>query len=199
MNVFKQELYALISSSENEEKRETCMISNRVLTEDNSIRLYCGHRFVYASLFEEVKQQKKVKKKNNLFGRDLLRSNEIKCPYCRNVQKGILPPKEGFTEVMYVNTPLKHAMYTHKCENVFRSGKNKGNRCNKNAREPLCSKCKRNKNNKDKDKDNVQYKRCMVTMKSGKRKGLPCNRYCKVENETCGIHKKRLKHNNSNE
>lgn len=81
MNVFKQELYALISSSENEEKRETCMISNRVLTKENSIRLYCGHCFVYASLFEEVKQQKKVQKKNNLFGRDLLRSNEIKCPF----------------------------------------------------------------------------------------------------------------------
>lgn len=180
-NLFKEALYACISEEECPNEDELCMISKLHLTPENKITLYCGHSFAYNAILEEVKQQKRKMYNNNCFGRDRLKRNEIKCPYCRGVQKGLLP-QGGGEELMYVNFPPKWTMYTHKCVNIFMSGKRKGEKCEKSSKEEYCVKCKKQiqlRNSRTK---------CPVIIKSGKRKGHQCRNYCKSDEKTCGIH-----------
>jgi hypothetical protein len=185
-NLFKDALYRCISEEENTNDDHLCMISKVPLTRENKITLYCGHSFAYNALLEEVKQQKRKMYNTNCFGRDKLKRNEVKCPYCRGVQKGLLPQK-GNEELKYINFPPKWTMYTHKCTNVFLSGKRKGEKCEKLSKEKYCLTCKKQiqlRNSKTK---------CPIIIKSGKRKGEQCRNYCKSNEGTCGIHINRLK------
>jgi hypothetical protein len=68
-----------------------CLITNEPLT-DLSVKLSCGHEFNYIPLYKEVITQKVVK--NNLENCKLL-ANELKCPYCRKIQRTLLPYHES--------------------------------------------------------------------------------------------------------
>ena len=186
-NLFKEALYTYISEENDQDEDNLCMISNIPLTEENKVTLYCSHSFTYNAILDEVTQQKKKMYNNNCFGRDRLKYNEIKCPYCRKIQKGLLPHKEEYDELMYINFPSKWTMFTHKCANVFLSGKRKGDICGKLSKETYCTKCKRQlqlRNNRT---------QCPIMIQSGKRKGEKCRNYCKSNEETCGIHRNILK------
>ena len=186
-NLFKETLYACISEEDHTNEDHLCMISKVPLTQENKVILYCNHSFAYNALLEEVKQQKRKMYNKNCFGRDRLKQNEIKCPYCRKVQKGLLPQKDGQENLMYINFPPKWTMFTHKCANIFLSGKRKGEKCEKLSKEEYCSKCKKQLRLRN------SRTQCSIIIKSGKRKGEQCRNYCKNGEDTCGIHRNILK------
>jgi hypothetical protein len=62
----------------------------------------CGHKFNYEPLYNDVLNHKK---KYNNMERCILKTIEIRCPYCRKVQKNLLPycPELGLDKVHGVN------------------------------------------------------------------------------------------------
>lgn len=89
---FYAELYKSLDQEENEHKTEEdnlCLISNEPLTE-KYVQLLCGHKFNYIPLYLDVKTHKQL---FNLMEATSSRLNvdEIRCPYCRKKQKGLLP------------------------------------------------------------------------------------------------------------
>ena len=96
---FFDELYKSLDTNESTAKTETddnlCLITNQLLT-DNFVKLNCGHKFNYEPLFYDIFNHKK--KYNNMeSSQTALTPNEIRCPYCRTKQKGVLPYCEDLT------------------------------------------------------------------------------------------------------
>jgi hypothetical protein len=114
---------------------DLCLISYEKL-EDDYITLQCGHKFNYEPLFNEIYTQKHCM---SAYETQKLLLNEIKCPYCRNVQGKILPPKDGFQKCMYVNYPIKYCMMNNNCCHVFKSGIRKGTICNRLCLKTHCT------------------------------------------------------------
>jgi hypothetical protein len=97
---FYEELYKSLDIEDKEENiKEYCLISNQPLV-DNYITMSCGHKFNYQPLFYDILNHKK---KFNSMERHYLKSSDIRCPYCRNVQKKLLPYVEGYPKVHGVN------------------------------------------------------------------------------------------------
>jgi hypothetical protein len=122
---FFDELYNSLDEEENNNKTEEdnhlCLITKQPLI-DRHVEMVCGHKFNYIPLYKDILNHKK--KFNNLEGSGRLKQNEIRCPYCRNKQTGILPYYEdlGLEKVPGVNTidPNFKSYYTktiyNKCE-----------------------------------------------------------------------------------
>ena len=83
-----------------ESKDETCLITGEKL-KDNHLTLECKHKFNYDSIFNEVVSQKKPTQLETT----RLKKNQIKCPYCRKVQSGVLPYREGDQKYISINWP----------------------------------------------------------------------------------------------
>lgn len=141
----KKELFTNIVEQEN-----ICLITQMSLTE-NFITLDCNHKFNYIPLYNEVLKQKSV---INSLETTKLKINEIKCPYCRNVTKKLLPfiDISGVNMVKGVNYPKKFSMMLYSCEWKFKTGKNKECYCNKHAFKTsngtYCNKHNKDLNNK---------------------------------------------------
>lgn len=72
---------------------DLCLISNLQLTH-NYVELKCGHKFNYEPLFKDIFNHKK--KFNNMEQiKTKLKQNQIRCPYCRNIQDELLPYYEN--------------------------------------------------------------------------------------------------------
>jgi hypothetical protein len=104
---FYEELYKSLDIEEINEKTEAdnnlCLITNQLLT-DNFVKLNCGHKFNYSPLFLDLKNHKQ--KFNGLEGTSSkLSTDEIRCPYCRTKQKGVLQYYEelGLEKINGVN------------------------------------------------------------------------------------------------
>jgi hypothetical protein len=90
---FFTELYKSLDDEESNHKTDEdnnkCLITNQVLT-DKFIEMSCGHKFNYLPLYYDILNHKN--KFNNLEGSSTrLKRNEIRCPYCRKRQPGLLP------------------------------------------------------------------------------------------------------------
>jgi len=73
---------------------ELCLISNLPLV-NNFVELKCGHKFNYGPLYKDIFNYKK--KFNNMEHlKTKLKQNQLRCPYCRNVQDELLPYHENF-------------------------------------------------------------------------------------------------------
>ena len=135
-NDFNKQLYLMMSQSDNQDDDENCcLITNKPLTE-NHVELVCGHKFNYESIFNEVVKQKK---KYNHLEVTRLKKNQIKCPYCRTIQNGLLPHKEGFEKIKFVNYPPILCLLPNKCNYIFASGKKKGMKCEKGCSGEYCN------------------------------------------------------------
>ena len=104
---FYEELYKSLDIEETNEKTEEdnnlCLITNQPLT-DNFVKLNCSHKFNYIPLFLDFKNHKQ--KFNGMEGSSSkLATDEIRCPYCRTKQNGVLPYYEelGFPKINGVN------------------------------------------------------------------------------------------------
>jgi hypothetical protein len=85
---FYNELYMSLDTDDNLDNENLCLITNEPLT-TNFVQLECKHKFNYIALYNDIKNHKQ--KFNSLEGsKSQLKINEIRCPYCRNRQNGLL-------------------------------------------------------------------------------------------------------------
>jgi len=84
----------LEDDNNNQDEDNNCLITNMPLS-DKFVTLSCGHKFNYVPLYNDIFNHKQ--KFNNMEASvSLLKIDEIRCPYCRNKQKGVLPYYEEF-------------------------------------------------------------------------------------------------------
>ena len=186
-NNFMNELYALLSEEQTCDDT-LCLISNLPL-EQKPVTLVCGHKFNYDSIFNEIKYQKNP---NHLETQKLYRS-ELKCPYCRTVQKGLLPSRENFQNIDGVNWPKKYQYKANRCKYVYMSGKRKGTECGKKCFDKYCDghgkiiesreakKALKQKQKQEKLQNKIISTPCNHILTRGKNKGLHCQ--CKLYKE----------------
>ena len=113
---FYEELYKSLDDID-EYKNDVCLITNQPLIE-NYVTLDCKHKFNYIPLYREVIVQKTIGlSPNGYYTSHSLKRNEIKCPYCRNVQDKLLPYIEydGVKKTYGVNYPTKMSMTSQPC------------------------------------------------------------------------------------
>lgn len=171
---FNQKLMESICEVQTNENSKNCLISGMPLNE-HFITLRCGHHFNYNSIFNEVKKQKK---EINYLETTKLTQNQIKCPYCRNIQEGLLP--FCHEKVRGVNWPPKYSYSTKHCGYIIRYGLKKGTQCHKFCFAERCY--------KHFGKKNIQY--CTAILKTGKNKGQKCK--CKsFKDGFCKRHSKK--------
>jgi hypothetical protein len=118
---FYGELYKSLDIEENIHKLEAddnvCLISNQPLT-DRYIKMNCGHNFNYKALYKDlVNHKSKFNSLETTSGR--LNNNEIRCPYCRAKQTGILPYYEDLglpkiSGINYINITNINKSYIYK-------------------------------------------------------------------------------------
>ena len=126
---FYEELYKSLDIEDINEKTDQdnnlCLITNQPLVE-NFVSMNCGHKFNYVALFLDLKNHKQ--KFNGMEGSSSkLSIDEIRCPYCRTKQQGVLPYYEefGFPKINGVNdiNPLtiqNKNLYSYKtCEYIL--------------------------------------------------------------------------------
>ncbi len=134
-NSFNEELLKLLQNEEEEEEcDDRCLISNDKL-EDNHITLECNHKFNYKHIYNEVHKQKTQPWHSEI---NKVKNFQIKCPYCRNIQSGILPYRDQYPKVKFVNWPPSLMMLPDKCSYIFISGKRKGQVCGKKCNGKYC-------------------------------------------------------------
>ena len=216
MSVFNKELLELLCQNDSESQAEevnTCLISNLPL-DCNHISLSCGHKFNYKSIFSEVKNQKRYSHLET----QKLKSNQIKCPYCRNIQNGLLPHYGNFAKITGINWPPSKQFKPNKCLYQFVSGKKKGLVCDKKCFNKYCPShekiinkraTKKSHNQKKKlfnefvnsplanviiDLTNQEYHNtCAYVFRRGKNKGKTCQCKKKLNNSShCKSHFKYL-------
>tara|TARA_B110000211_G_C14065211_1_gene547373 strand:+ start:693 stop:1301 length:609 start_codon:yes stop_codon:yes gene_type:complete len=190
----------LLNINEDVDLEESCLIDGTAL-ENTHIKLKCEHKFNYYNIFNEVKCQK-TKHNNNETQR--LKRTQIKCPYCRNIQIGILPYIEGYEKIRYVNSPEKYVMKNNECNYLFKSGKRKGLPCSKDCFYEKCNQHLKKQNKKQNKKPNKKViysypvlpppNLCKHLFEKGKNKGNYCA--CKLKkqyekNGWCGKHIKK--------
>ena len=72
-----------------DDNSDLCLISNLPL-KDNFVQLKCGHKFNYEPLYKDIYNHKK--RFNSLEqSKNKLGLQQIRCPYCRNIQNELLP------------------------------------------------------------------------------------------------------------
>jgi hypothetical protein len=92
---FFSELYKSLDIDDEEKndiENNLCLITNEPLN-DKFVKMECGHTFNYIPLYLDIKNHKQ--KFNGMEGSSThLKQNEIRCPYCRKKQVGVLPYHE---------------------------------------------------------------------------------------------------------
>jgi hypothetical protein len=177
---FQKELMELLNTPTTTDDK--CLISN-INLENNHVHLNCGHKFNYSSIFHEIKYQKTFKHNLEI---QKLSQNELKCPYCRTIQKGLLPSRENFNNIVGVNWPKKCQYKAFDCSYIFLSGKRKNTKCSKKCCEKYCvghdkiiktREAKAVEKTKTAGKPNVNTStQCEYVFKKGKNKGAYCGR-----------------------
>ena len=171
-----------------------CLITDENLLDDH-VKLECGHRFNYLPIFNEVCKQKH---NQNYLEVLKLKKNQLKCPYCRNVQNFIIPYREGYEKTMYVNWP-KSFMETFLCSKIISRGPRKGEKCGRATKnedgfckyhkpEPTAeAKATTKAKTNEKVSDEKVSECCQKIIKRGKNKGNICSKKIK-SNGLCGFH-----------
>ena len=115
---FYGELYKMMDDNKEDENdnldnkdNNFCLISNTPLVE-HFVTLTCSHKFNYIPLYKDILNHRK--KYHNMV-RHSLRPHELRCPYCRSVQKGLLPyiPELGLDKehgVNFIDTNIQIAV-----------------------------------------------------------------------------------------
>ena len=188
---FFNELNSILKDEETDSDKETnqeiCLTEFGPL-DDNAITLACGHTFNYEPLFRDVKQQKQHQEKqqkgyvNVYHKRQLLKDNQIKCPFCRSIHNGLLPKIDGYEAIYGVNSPSRYCMKVikkNKCKHVFKSGIRKGCLCEKPTNGDFCNQHL---------KKEVFF--CCGIVKTGKNAGHYCTNHVAAIGDYCKIHQK---------
>ena len=115
---FYEELYkSLDDCDENkliENTEKCCLITNEPLG-PNFITLECNHTFNYMPLFNDIVNHKT---KFNTMEHKFIKGNQLRCPYCRNIQKKLLPYIEGMDKINGVNYLNESTYISETCPQV---------------------------------------------------------------------------------
>jgi hypothetical protein len=130
-------------NSKLENDNNICLIDGSKLKENSYIELNCGHKFNYISLLNDVKEDKYSRSKNYSYyinAYNKLNDNQLRCPYCRQIQDCILPyfPEIVPEKIRYVNFPMYLTMGNNTCDYIFKTGKNKSNKCGRKCYRKQC-------------------------------------------------------------
>lgn len=89
-----------INTTQDDEYVGTCLITNEKLKE-GYVTMLCNHSFNYIPLFNDLLHHKKTL----YLETQMLKTNEIRCPYCRNKQSVLLPYYEfmGLPKISGIN------------------------------------------------------------------------------------------------
>jgi hypothetical protein len=126
-----------------------CLISNTPLTE-YFVTLECIHKFNYLPLFKDIYNHKK---KFNNYEKNTIKTSQIRCPYCRNIQNKLLPYHEKINDQVIEKI---NGINFLKDDNTTTFG-------------------------------NI-ISLCSSILKSGERKGQPCDNYCVHNYNLCKRH-----------
>jgi hypothetical protein len=129
------DFHTILKSEKEKDTNHLCLISYHPLDIDH-VSLACGHKFNYIPLYKEVIKQKT---RYDTLNTEILKYNEIKCPYCRNKQASLLPPREDVEQIHGVNyidpnripVPWSVPVYNKPvlCPQLLKTGQNKGKPC----------------------------------------------------------------------
>ena len=213
-SLFNKELFELLCKSDDENDEDNvCLISNTPLNA-SFVKLSCNHKFNYKYIFNEVKNQKKY----NYLETQKLKTHQLKCPYCRTVQNGLLPNYGLYKKITGVNWPEYKQYKPNSCMYTFLSGKRKGEMCGKACMDKFClshkkimekrhqKKSKKQKHKLWKDFNNSPlsnviidltnqefHSTCAYVFRRGKNKGKRCKCKKKFNNSShCKSHFKYL-------
>lgn len=120
---FSEELMKQLCNDEKEDEK-VCLITGEKLC-NNFITLECGHTFNYNSIMSELINQRK----KNRLEIQKCGTNQIKCPYCRSIHKGILPYIDGYDKLTTINWSKQNVKMFRTCKGILSSGKRKGEVC----------------------------------------------------------------------
>jgi len=112
--------YCLLNKSLNTNdiiEEDICLISHEPLNKYH-VTLECGHKFNYLDIFNEVYKQKKQPSQHE---NQKLGLAQIKCPYCRNIQNTLLPPKLGYELIPHINKSITRCMIPNRCQYFTRN------------------------------------------------------------------------------
>ena len=162
------------------------LITNEKLN-DNHIEFICKHKFNYQAIFNEICKQKMQyikKKQHNYLEVQKLTKYQMKCPYCRKIQNGILPYENGYNKISYINWPPSHTLKINNCGYVFVSGKKKSEICNKPCLRKYCTSHLKIMNNRklkqeEKKKKKEENKKNIIKCSALTKKGKQCSRKAK--------------------
>ena len=183
-NDFNNELMKMLQEAceDKNQNEETCLISGEKL-EQNCIQLECNHKFNYKFIYNEVHKQKTQPWHSEI---NKVKTFQLKCPYCRNIQTGILPFRENYPKVKYVNWPPSLMMLPDNCSYIFSSGKRKGLACGKKCNGKYCTSHNRIIEKREKKKLEKEKKKLEKEMKKKlekEKKKLEKEMKKKLENE----------------
>ena len=129
--------------------------------EDLKLLMFYYHndvnKFNYEAIFYDITFQKKY---NNL-ETNKLSKYQVKCPYCRNIQNGLIFWKEPYDKIYNVNWPKSKWYKSNTCKFIFKKGSKKNIQCEYKCYNDFCKK--------------HSYSKCQAIISSGKRKGEICN------------------------
>ena len=172
------------------ENTQICLISQEPLTQTH-VKLSCSHQFNYKFIYNEVYNQIHKKPPTEI---QKLKRFQFKCPYCRNIENGVLPYHEniGIPKLLGINWPPRYVIKIDNCTYKFASGKRKGQPCNKKCSGKYCLSHQKIIDRQTAKKNSIA-KCCAFT-----KKGNPCSRIAKSSNgKYCLQHFKSIQSNNS--
>jgi len=165
---------SLENSDSDDDNEDICLISHETLS-SNHIKLSCSHKFNYKHIYKEVKQQKSGK---NLLEVQKLKKFQFKCPYCRNIENGVLSWNPNFPQSFGVNWPPSQFIKPNFCKYTFKSGKKKNMLCNRKCSNDYCTTHQKIMDNRKYKLTNNNKLKCKAITK----KGTPCSRIAKSSN-----------------
>ena len=103
----------MINSTQDDDYIGRCLITNEKLKE-GYVTMLCNHSFNYIPLFNDLLHHKKTL----YLETQMLKTNEIRCPYCRNKQAVLLPYYEcmGVPKITGINYIKRIGTFVGNCE-----------------------------------------------------------------------------------
>lgn len=136
-SIFNKEILELLCKNDDKDDYDDdnyCLISGTLLS-PSFVKLKCGHKFNYKYIYNEIRNQKKY----NYLETQKLKKNQIKCPYCRTIQNGLIQHYAPYRKISGVNWPPSQQFKPNSCHYTFLSGKRKGEMCGKACMNKFCS------------------------------------------------------------
>lgn len=205
---FKKELQKLkhVKKPEEQQEYKMCFITKEPLQKFH-ITLQCKHTFNYMPIYQETLFQRNLSSTKGYMN-NVPPIGTIRCPYCREINSGVLPyfDLNDVKMIKYVNAPLGMRMKCYPCSWKTLTGKNKGKECPLagNVYEKGCYcemhysrmiKMEETRKAKEelKEQQKLVTKTCQYIMERGKRKGEKCDKVvCKDSEDYCKCHFKSI-------